>query len=80
MRSVLARLAKTGGKGMTVAIWIIAVCEVVRALQNAIQLRTVKQDKSARQNVYSEFIKSLKNTDKEFVENMLKEWEQEVTE
>lgn len=65
---------------MTVAIWIIAVCEVVRALQNAIQLRTVKQDKSARQNVYSEFIKSLKNTDKEFVENMLKEWEQEVKE
>lgn len=62
---------------MSVAIWIIAVCEVVRALQNLMQLRMVKHDTSARDNAYSEFVKSLKATDREFVERVLREFEDE---
>lgn len=64
---------------MKIAIWIIAICEVVRALQNAIQLFAIKRDTSARDNAYHEFIKSLKTTDKEFVEKMLREFENDTT-
>lgn len=60
---------------MKIALWIIAICEVVRLAQNAMQLRMVKGDTSARDNAYAEFIKSLKMTDREFVHRMLKEFE-----
>lgn len=62
---------------MTTAIWIIAVCEVVRAIQNMVQIRSIKRDTSARDNAYAEFVKSLKSTDREFVKNMLREFEKE---
>lgn len=65
---------------MVVALWIIAVCEVIRAIQNMIQIMTIRQDKGARDNAYAEFIKSLKQTDKEFVRRMLEEFESEVEE
>ena len=60
---------------MTYALWIIAICEVVRAIQNMIQIHTIRQDTSSRDNAYSEFVKSLKQTDKEFVKRMLEEFE-----
>lgn len=59
---------------MIVAIWIIAVCEVLRMLQNFVQIGMMSQDKEARDNAYAEFVKSLKHTDREFVEAMLKEF------
>ena len=59
---------------MKTAIWIIAICEVIRALQNAWQLWIVKRDTGARDNAYSEFVKSLKQTDREFVKGMLEEF------
>ena len=59
---------------MKTAIWIIAICEVIRAAQNALQLYAIKRDSSARDNAYSEFVKSLKMTDKEFVKKMLEEF------
>lgn len=62
---------------MKIALWIIAVCEVIRAAQNMIQIMSIKQDKGMRENAYSEFVKSLKYTDREFVERMLKEFERE---
>ena len=62
---------------MIVAIWIIAVCEIIRMLQNALQLRMVKKDTSSRDNAYAEFVKSLKATDKEFVRKMLEEFEKQ---
>ena len=55
---------------------VIAICEVVRALQNGIQLMLVLRDTAARDNAYAEFIKSLKSSDKEFVEKMLKEYKE----
>ena len=60
---------------MTIAIWIIAACEIIRMLQNAIQIHMVRHDTSARDNVYAEFVKSLKATDREFVRRMLEEFE-----
>ena len=60
---------------MTIALWIIAVCEVIRALQNALQLFMVRHDSSQRDNAYAEFIKSLKQDDRQFVRRMLEEYE-----
>lgn len=60
---------------MKTALWIIAICEVIRAVQNLLQLWMLKRDTGARDNAYAEFVKSLKQTDKEFVVNMLKEFE-----
>lgn len=62
---------------MIVALWIIAVCEVIRAIQNMMQLAMVRHDTGARDNAYEEFVKSLKQTDKEFVKRMLEEFERE---
>ena len=59
------------------ALWIIATCEVVRIVQNAIQLMMVRSDNGARENAYSEFVKSLKATDREFVKRMLEEFEKQ---
>mgnify|MGYP003292345948 CR=1 FL=1 len=62
---------------MIVALWIIAVCEVIRAIQNMVQIAMMKHDAGARDNAYAEFVKSLKDTDKEFVRKMLEEFEEE---
>lgn len=62
---------------MTIALWIIAACEVIRAAQNALQLFMVRHDSSQRDNAYAEFVKSLKDTDRQFVRNMLEEFEKE---
>jgi len=62
---------------MKTALWIIAICEVVRAAQNAIQLKAIKRDTGARDNAYAEFVKSLKMNDRQFVERMLKEFEEQ---
>lgn len=60
---------------MKVAIWIIAVCEVVRAAQNFININAIRHDAKARDNAYAEFVKSLKVNDREFVKRMLQEFE-----
>jgi hypothetical protein len=62
---------------MKIAIWIIAICEIIRAVQNAIQLKAIKRDTGARDNAYAEFVKSLKMNDRQFVERMLKEFEKQ---
>lgn len=60
---------------MRIAIWIIAVCEVIRAAQNMVQLVHVKKSEKVSENAYQEFIKSLHKTDREFVKDMLEEYE-----
>lgn len=62
---------------MIYAIWIIAICEVIRAIQNMIQIMTIRHDTGARNNAYAEFVKSLKQTDREFVKRMLEEFDRE---
>ena len=61
---------------MNMAIWIIAICEAVRVIQNIVQLMMAWHDKAARNNAYAEFVKSLKYTDKEFVERLLEEFKE----
>lgn len=60
---------------MTTALWIIAICEVIRIAQNALQLRMVHHDTGARDNAYAEFVKSLKTDDRELVKQLLDEYD-----
>lgn len=60
---------------MSAAIWIIAICEVIRMVQNWIQIRAIRHDTKGRDNAYAEFVKSLKQSDREFVRKMLEEFE-----
>lgn len=60
---------------MTTAIWIIAICEIIRAAQNMVQIMTIRHDTKNRDNAYAEFVKSLKQTDREFVRRVLEEFE-----
>ena len=62
---------------MTIALWIIAICELIRAAQNMLQITMMKRDAGARDNAYAEFVRSLHDTDKEFVRKMLDEFERE---
>ena len=49
---------------MKTALWIIAICEAIRAVQNLFQLRMLKKDTGARNNALAEFDKSLEKIDK----------------
>jgi bifunctional pyridoxal-dependent enzyme with beta-cystathionase and maltose regulon repressor activities len=60
---------------MLMALWIIAICEVIRALQNMVQLWHVKKSEKREINAYNEFFKRMKQSDREFVRNMLEEYE-----
>ena len=62
---------------MKTALWIIAICEVVRAAQNFVQIRTIRHDTKGRDNAYAEFVKSLKQSDREFVRMLLDEFEKQ---
>ena len=42
-----------------------------------VQIMTIRHDTESRDNAYAEFVKSLKQTDKEFVKRMLEEFERE---
>jgi hypothetical protein len=59
---------------MKTAIWIIAICEVIRAAQNAIQLLVMRSEKGMRENAYHEFVTSLHMNDRDFVKRMLEEF------
>lgn len=65
---------------MIIPLWIIAICELIRMLQNGIQLLMIKKDTGARDNAYSEFIKSVKASDREYVRRMLEEFERREAE
>ena len=58
-----------------IAVWIIAICEVVRAWQNQRQITMLRDDVGNRDNAYAEFIKSLKKSDRQYVREMLEEYE-----
>ena len=60
---------------MNIAIWIIAICEIIRALQNAFQLYMAYHDTGARDNAYKAFVESLKDDDRTMVRKLLEEYE-----
>lgn len=61
---------------MIIPLWIIAIVEIIRAIQNHIQLKAIRRDTSARDNAYAEFVKSLKCSDREFIKRLLEEFEE----
>ena len=65
---------------MKTALWIIAICEVIRAAQNMVQIMTIRHDTKGRDNAYAEFVKSLKQSDREFVRRVLDEFEKQEDE
>lgn len=64
---------------MITAIWIIAICEVIRIFQNTLQLINVYKSQDKQNWAYEEFVKSLKQSDREFVKKMLEEFDKEQT-
>lgn len=62
---------------MTTALWIIAVCEVLRMVQNCVQLIIQFANRDLQKNLNNEFIDSLKKDNREWVETILKEFEEE---
>jgi hypothetical protein len=64
-------------KKTNIILLIIAICEVIRAIQNMIQIRTIVHDTKSRDNAYAEFINSLRQTDREFVRRILEEFQEE---
>lgn len=65
---------------MTVALWIIAVCEVIRAMQNMMQLMMARHQTRLNVRATDEFIQSLKKSDREFVRDMLEAYERQESE
>lgn len=62
---------------MKIAGWIIAeICEVVRAVQNSHQIRTIDRDAEKLDGAYAEFVKSLKSSDREFIKALRKEFDE----
>lgn len=60
---------------IAIAIWTIAIVEIVRAVQNTFQLMALRHEKSNSDNAYAEFVKSLKRTDDE-----LSDWVKSMSE
>ncbi len=56
---------------MTVALWIIAIVETIRMIEQSIQLKIIANDTGKRDDVYEELIKSFKASDREYVRNLL---------
>lgn len=57
---------------MIIALWIIAVCEVIRIVQNAIQLMAIHNEKDMRAMAFDEYIKSLHQSDADFYKGLIK--------
>ena len=56
---------------MTIAVWIIAICSAVRIIQNSIQLSMLIGEKEQRKKLNNEFIESLKQDNRTWVEDTL---------
>ena len=61
---------------MTVAIWIIAICEVVRLIQNTLQLIMMNKARNDDQlkRATDAFVKSLNMSDEEFVKGLCEKY------
>ena len=51
---------------MTVALWVIAICSIVRIVQNGIQLSMLIGERDLRKQLNNEFIDSLRKDNKEW--------------
>ena len=62
---------------MTTALWIIAICEMVRMIQNGIQLYTILTERDKREICYDEILKSVSLPDEEIAERLMRKWEED---
>ena len=60
-----------------ICLIIIAFSEFIRVVFLAFDVASIRHDSQAKDNLYAEFIKSLKTDDKEFVRELLNEFERE---
>lgn len=60
-----------GEVGMTIALWIIAACEIIRALQNFAQLEMVRRDQSAQGDLYERYATDIREIDRELSEFLM---------
>lgn len=58
-----------------ICLIIIAFSEFIRVVFLAFDVARIRHDSQAKDNLYAEFIKSLKSSDKEFVRELLNEFE-----
>ena len=65
---------------MKTALWIIAICSVIRILQNGIQLSMLIGEREQRKRLNNEFIDSLKKDNREWVKDTLNEFLERETE
>ena len=65
---------------MTTALWIIAICSVIRIVQNGIQLSMLIGEREQRKRLNNEFIDSLKKDNMEWVESTLADFLERQTE
>lgn len=65
---------------MTIAIWLIVIIEAVRAAQNCMQLMMARRQTMLNVRATDEFIQSLKNSDSEFVREMLEAYDRQESE
>lgn len=65
---------------MKAALWIIAIVETIRMIEQTMQLRLIARDTGARDTAYAEFVKSLKKDDAEFVRDLLEEFDRQTGE
>ena len=62
---------------MTTALWIIAICEMVRMIQNGIQLYTILTESDKREICYDEILKSVSLPDEEIAKRLLRKLEED---
>lgn len=60
-----------GGEKMEMALWIITICEIIRILQNSLQLSQLFVSKKMQKEINNEFVKSLNKDNKTFVKELL---------
>lgn len=60
---------------MKIALWVIAICEVIRLIQNTLQLFMMSHSRNdlQMQRATDAFVESLKKTDQQLVEDVLEE-------
>lgn len=65
---------------MEKALWIIAICELLRIAQNTLQLSMMLKEHEGRKEVEKKFIDNLVKTDETFAKNFAAEIEKKFAE
>lgn len=64
---------------MKTALYIIAICEVIRAIQNLVPMIATITERKSRVKLNNAFIDSLRQDNKEWVKSTLEEFKKETS-